>query len=334
MAQADHQMYQTLRRGLPQSISDAVVWDTVKDWEGENVSLDTLRRYAHRLARERNARAWSLPVPGTQVNSATVAEQVAPSVRQIRRDVFGAEAVPFPDYPGAVAWLEDAAETDRPPPPDRPLDDASIAQHVHRAMDRLRRETGLPWTGPSIQAETLAYARPHEEWTYRIPVWPGRLQVLARGAKVIARATGVAEPRVVAHILSGYPLHRPLAQITTRPLMTTLPVLGQQWRTEVAITVHSPMLSEDAWRQIRRQVRDAWGLGRPKRLSEQAQEVFEVVQQLGGVPASPKGRAAFWEKVREELDKRGVRYANWRGVYKVYARNVHKVNGGGARPAR
>lgn len=62
-----------------------------------------------------------------------------------------------------------------------------------------------------------------------------------------------------------------------------------------------------------------------KTLTRTDQIVWQVVDELGGVPQHGKKRA-FWERVRQELTKRGIRYEGWQGPRPKYFRILKRLD--------
>ena len=123
---------------------------------------------------------------------------------------------------------------------------------------------------------------------------------------------------MVAHVLAGSRLVVPSVTRETKMIAKTLPGGEGIQRTEVLLRIRSPEIDSAQWRTIQRLVRRAWGAGRKKATTEPDLVVWRIVERLGGVPQTDSKR--FWERVRNECEKRGLAYTSWRGPWMRYHR--------------
>ncbi len=265
--------------------------------------------------------------PGDHLTSRELARAVQPSVRQVRKRLFGRESIPFATYSKAVRWLERNARRQPPQSPDRQAKWHKLRPRAQRLLDELRRATGVRWS-LKAHVDCVTYVRPGEKWVRRHPSAPDSpLAVLADSAKKIAQATGSSEAQVVAHILAGSRLVVPSVTRETKMIAKTLPGGEGIQRTEVLLRIRSPEVDSAQWRTIQRLVRRAWGAGRKKATTEPDLVVWRIVERLGGVPQTHSQR--FWERVRNECEKRGLVYTSWRGAWMRYHRLQRKRRAGG-----
>jgi hypothetical protein len=260
------------------------------------------------------------PGPQEWLTSAELVRTVAPSVKGIREELFGSAKPPFRTLTAAVRWIEQPAHRQRP----GEGRDEEALRRIAEFTAEMKELTGRSYS-VRLENPVLSYVKSGEPWIRRMGCAPGsRLARLASVSQAVAKATGWPEGQVVTHILTGRQPTSPLATIKKREGGATLPAGEHLGHKAVVVTFEAPELNESQWRRLRQKVRQSWNAGRRKALTEKDKVVWKAVQRCGGVPET--GRTAFWEQVREDCERQGVYYSNWRGPYMQYKRFRRKLD--------
>lgn len=218
-----------------------------------------------------------LPVPGrslpTRVPEA-LRRYVAARVRNLREEIFGAEAVPFSDDLQAARWIERQRKLQRRHYKEEgiaaPTKSAEYAEGLERAeavLADLSHRTGVKHR-VAVERPTLEYFRPstgdspgddnmHEIAHVRVRMEPAGLAVLSAGSEVLSKLTGAAQSEVVRWILCG-------AEVSIRPFTMTA---GEQLDRDVDGTRYvAPEVNirlyeyptARTWRRLRTMARRTW----------------------------------------------------------------------------
>ena len=225
------------------------------------------------------ARAPSgLPIatPGTLLESEELSKAMRPAVLEVRRALFGRRSTPFSSISSAARWIETQAEPQWHP----------SAGERDRALAQVKSASAavapLGWR-IRIEVRDLAYLT--QEGIRRVPVLPGGpLAVLEEEAATLAREAVVSVPSVVAHILVGIPPLIPLVRLTVEEQFPGLRARVQVARKWVTLEIHHRDITFARLRRIYETVRGALGVARRKAVSQEQQDPFKLVAELGGEP--------------------------------------------------
>src|SRR5262245_61594251 len=110
------------QRSLDEAIDHYIEWNLIdrrvlKECAAECINLAMridMRRKADRSSQSGESAVQRMPLmPRDFVLSDDIAEKIRPAVEQVRSELFGSPAPPFPAYEDAAQWLEQtAAEQD------------------------------------------------------------------------------------------------------------------------------------------------------------------------------------------------------------------------------
>jgi hypothetical protein len=246
---------------------------------------------------------------GALIASARLRRAIEPWVEEVREEMEGLSgrkvSLPFSDHAEAVRWIR------QEPPGDMPEEATQDGVRSLKQPTLLFRDPGLneKLKVGAVQAGAGSSRR-----------------VLKVAANRMAQATGFEELDLVDYILAGIePLPRPVV-VETKRHRTMLRTGGVIRRTEVTVTYRTPEVSFKNEREIHRAVRAEWEVERKKSMTALNQAVLEIVEGLGPVPGPGEGKPAFFNKVRQELEKRGIMaYTDWNGAYQAYKRAEKKM---------
>jgi hypothetical protein len=285
--------------------------------------------------------------PGMIIVSDELTRHITSSVELVRQVFFGSTDAPFSSYEEVATWLEEMGQhqaytcrykecsvngqiTYNP---------KLIVQNPERdqqlqALERKICELYTQWgelTGEAVppsfppKYRYLPYLRRDGKgrlWPEEFPACAGsRLAKLYDRSYSMAEATGFSQLSVVMYILMGTkPLLSPFTVRFERKPSPTFDVV----RVQATIKIETPDITDEQWRAIRQELRQAWGIDNTTRLDEDDQRLQSIVEQLGGVPQR-RGKMTFWEKACQEWNRQERQKAELKQQQGcTYALNLHK----------
>lgn len=248
------------------------------------------------------------------VNSDYLIEQIAPSVEQIRKTLFGDCNPPFDSIAAAVSWIRKKAA--EPLPPD-------IKAKEERGFKEYERLCELIISGKAIglfgvSRNSLDFPG-DDGFVTSIPVVEQTdLATLAAAVKRISNATGFREYAVTVHILTGLKPILPRVSTSVRPSWHELPAGNHLWRKQAVIEINVADLTFDELKEIYDNYRKELDVVKKKPLNKQQIKLYNLVASKGGPPR--KGVTAFWKAIQEEWngDASNSPYKTWEGAYQRY----------------
>jgi hypothetical protein len=169
-----------------------------------------------------------------------------------------------------------------------------------------------------------------KEQIWSVPVYPGTLlATLEQEAHEIAESTGFFKLDVVAYILAGVkPVLPPVVMRVVGPEpQTPLDDMKYSCRRAVVEVLDPSSITPDLWWATYRTLRERLHIKRLRRLTEDDQRLFALVQELGGVPGHGK-KGDFWERLRQRWNAEAgaEEYTTGRGLTTKYQRIIEKRN--------
>ncbi len=238
--------------------------------------------------------------PGVMAEWKSLMSKVIPSVEALRWTCFGQASPPYAgSYSGAVTWLTTAADEQASPT------DAEREQ-ARKLVARARK---LLKTPIAVQATLLLFFADDYPSVRldRLKVLEGSSLVgFCNGVRLIAKQTGTAEPFVVDHVLTGFPLVPPAVRIQK----------AHHFGGRTALTIHLPSAQTVLalkGSDLRRLVRAELDLTKAKQLSAKDRRFYERVAEAGGPPV--RDDTGFWQGVAKENglgSRRAAKNKYWR----------------------
>jgi hypothetical protein len=282
------------------------------------------------LARELSPKAAPSPLfpftPGDRIKTGEILKELEPSVRWVRKKMFGREAAPFKTQKEAVTWLEDTVRASRTELTKQQKQEAGeLRKRAIELCLKLQAITKMQHGFSSRIPATVAYCRPNSRHVEEVPVpLESPLMPLARGSEQIANATGLMRARVVAYVLTGArPTLPPVTIRIESESVYTLPTGEQCRRNQIVLEVNSPDISDEQLRKIRRKIRSIWKAHRAKPLTKQDEALLRVVKNLGGVPDT--GKRQFWKKVVAKCNEMGESFGSFETVKSRHRRLMERL---------
>jgi uncharacterized coiled-coil protein SlyX len=130
------------------------------------------------------------------------------------------------------------------------------------------------------------------------------LAYLERETRQAARITEFRQVDLVAYVLVGIlPVLRAAAGYY-HSLYQPDATCGVQERRSIVVELPVYSVLAQEFRTLERLYRQALGLAQKKAFTDLDATLMDVVEQLGGEPPRGRGRQAFWEKVKEEVNRK------------------------------
>ena len=218
--------------------------------------------------------------PGVLAEWASITERLKAEIQRIREDYFGKPGPPFHGrYGDAVEWLRQTARKQHRP-------SAADREKARRLIDRARTLLRMRVT---VEVDTLQYFRDDYPsiLTGRLTVFDGSLLMsFANAVHSVVRDAGTAEPLVLDHVLTGFPLVPPLMRIETHDHLGV----------RMALTIHFPS-AQSAVGVKASDLHRLLGLRRVKKLSDKERQFFEEVVRKGGPPQ--RDDHGYWQGLAE-----------------------------------
>jgi len=262
---------------------------------------------------------------GMIIVSDELTRHITSSVEQVRQVFFGSTDVPFSSYEEVATWLEQMGQqqtynlhyeecavnghitTYKPTwvvqDPQRDQQSQAIYKQMlelYQQWEELTGEVVVRTLPPKCRY--LPYLRRDGKgrlWPEEFPACAcSRLAKLYDRSYSMAEATGFSQLSVVMYILMGTkPLLSPFTVRFERKPSPAFDVVHVQ----ATIKIETPDITDEQWRAIRQEIRQAWGIDNTTRFDEDDHQLLTIVEQLGGVPQ--QGKMAFWEKAYEEWNR-------------------------------
>jgi hypothetical protein len=314
--------------------------------EFENCRQDSLREagLASYLQPEpKTLQTRESPVTGVFMASDVVVEQLTPHIEQIRQELFGNHAPPFPTYEAAVEWLVGQGNEQW----------QRWQERNEQKQQEFRRKSGkggiVLFSEPSElairQAQELAGAVYHFSYEQRrIPYTTSREDLIPEGSKhnfhyfrerypdfypgvegwlwsidiyedsVLAKleqkayefadTLGLEKADVIAWILADEKPTIPVFRMHNEYKELKLPGKMTLKNRYVVIEVLEPEhLTYHQIVQIYDSIRQDFNVTRVKALTMAHQRLRDIVKRLGGVPTQHGSKRVFWEQVRQEWNR-------------------------------
>ena len=249
------------------------------------------------------------------VNSSRLRELIAPSVKGVRRELWGDAGCPFASWKDAAEWLAALGVREERSPEENArahqlytewLQDprkAEFEQITGNELDVVPRPHLIPYIAPDTNHVTHAvvnHGSPFRE--------------LETVAKRLADHSGFNEASVVLHILCDFPLVLPSIRITK-----TIRFGGGGGA--VRVEFNSPDVTHAQIARVLNRVREFWGKSSKGRLGDEDVRFLEIIGKRGGVPDA--GRVRFFKDILQDcLDEELGSYdkSGWRGPYMRWQR--------------
>jgi hypothetical protein len=271
---------------------------------------------------------------GTLARGEELTTRITPDVEQLRQELFGSSQVPFGSVEEAAAWIRKAWKQQYDYSPEERQRLQELEKQIYTLSREWSRLKGASTTGYPGQPRYLRYiARENGElreiWD---PVRGGfPLARLEAMSQCLAGITGFRPSSVVMYILTG-----------TKPLLTPVQLDFMGYGDErlrgvqTTIVLHTPDVTDEQLREIRREIRAHWGVPRTKRLSEANSRLLAFVKDRGSVPTARGKNKAFWEKAypewRVRCEQEGhpspiTNAESMRETYRRLRKQVHRTTG-------
>lgn len=257
------------------------------------------------------------------ITSDYLLKQVAPSVEQARKELFGSTAPPFDSIKAAVSWIKKKAA--EPLPPDVKAKKERGHHEYKRLADMVAKDEAVGQFG--IHRSSLDF--PGDGIVESIPVTDQTdLARLSGYVRRISSATGFPEYFVTTHILTGIEPIVPRVKVSCRPSWHELPAGNSLWRKKFVIEINAADLSFEELRNIYSAYRNGLNISRKKPPSKDQVKLYNLVKDKGWPPEDRKGTVAFWKSVQGAWnDIPGTKkYKSWEGVYQRYKIIEDKFN--------
>jgi hypothetical protein len=266
------------------------------------------------------------PLPltvGLTVRSEDLIRHLTPTVKKVRQELFGGPCAPFSSYEETSAWIEQmgqrqdytvAYETtpqglysqklvvNNPQFHQQRMVIVDQIQNLYRQYTALTGET-VPGFKPNERR--LYYLRPYPSgglWEESFPACTGSpLARLADISQEMAEATGFYPPSIVMLILMNKkPL---LLQGTVTIDQQPHKQFGTE-RVQVTVVINTPDMTEARWLDIHQSIRQAWRVENTRPIDAHNHKLHSIVAEYGGVPTGHGSKKPFWEKLRQEWNRR------------------------------
>lgn len=235
-----------------------------------------------------------LPADGA-LGDAPLVDLVRPSVACVRRELFGAEAAPFPTLSAAVEWIESPTPKSR-----ENLERQRELVRLVEAASRLGLGR-ITYSGPP----SLPYRKPRSRTVHRWGTAPdGSLRAtLAARAEEIAAVTGWHAADVAMWILlDREPDPVPRVRCSGNERSETLPAGDHLTLQTITVEIYKADVSDDEWRRLRTQIRKAFHRNRKRSLKKEDGILDKVVRRYG--EATPDGEtwANHWQTIANKCN--------------------------------
>ena len=280
---------------------------------------------------------------GELITSDVVVEWLTPHVEQLREELFGSPAQPFPTYEAAVEWLVRQGNAqwrrwqERNEQKQRECRQKSgsgglvLFRELHEtAILQAQKKAGAVFH-ISSKRRRIPYLTSREDLIpdcnrqfflnfrkWYPDIFPGVEQclwsidihedsVLAKledAAYKIADAAGFDKRDVIAWILAGDKPTIPPFRMHNEYKELKLPDKQTLENRYVVIEVLEPEhLTYNQFKQLYYSIRADFNVTRVKALTVPHQRLRDIVKRLGGVPTKHGSKRIFWERVRQEWNR-------------------------------
>ncbi len=308
---------------------------------GEDLN-DLIRSLAVSIPRDKESVLLAELTPDDRVTSAFLAGKIAPWIRMLREEIFGAPEAPFATIGEADRWLEQERWRES----DIPWLDWKEHEKEYLHIAKAYRKRGFvfpPIDGAQIYTQIYPLLHPKDDDFIKcVPVNPpsgsflayhlhhhnysAPLLWMAAEIEGMAKATGFNQTSLFAYILTGIEPILPRWQLHTKIQVQPLHSGEQLSFVSVNLEIKAKDLSFEELQEVYRHIREQLKVKKTKPLNVNHLALYKMVQEKGGQPR--KGTVKFWESVREELNKRrrpNQRYDTWKGVKITYDRIIDKL---------
>lgn len=303
----------------------------------KEIDRDTLNWMASALSdygsnEENSVRETSIMRASAPVYNNNTLEYLEQRFKNLRRNIFGSEDIPFPNYDEAIIWIEKESEK---------YYLNSNQEKVHLFEQKFNEIKTMLISGEAlgyidiplndlmykpanIEKYKDAYADDFDfsktKFFTSIPIVHSQaLRLLQRETSHISAATGIAQYDLVRLALSGI-----------RPEITLYEVIEKKWEpltSKITININTPNVTFDTFREIYKEYRNSFNIKHKKSLSENQLRIIELINEIGPPPEG-KGTTAYYTALWKEWNTRhpGKQYANWGVLYKKYQEIKKKIN--------
>jgi hypothetical protein len=283
------------------------------------------------------------PVTGVFMASDVVIEQLTPHIEQIRQELFGSHAPPFPTYEAAVEWLvregneqwrRDQARNEQKQrefrqksgkggivlfwePSELAIrqaqEQAGAVYHFSYERRRIPYTTSREDLIPEGSQHNFHYFRERypdlypgvEGWLWSVEIYEDSvLAKLEQKAYELADTLGLDQANVIAWILADEKPTIPAFRMHNEYKELKLPGKLTLKNRYVVIEVLEPEhLTYHQIVQIYDSIRQDFNVTRVKALTVSHQRLRDLVKRLGGVPKKHGTINVFWEQVRQAWNR-------------------------------
>lgn len=312
----------------------AAIWQSLKAGEFTPQSDEFAGRAVQRLReldRESDRRpsedesTQKPPTLTDSLYSETRIAQLAPRIKDLRKEVFGSTKPPFATEREAWDWIIQVgcSEFDR---------EQEKRRETHtefcRDMEEIQRLANKH--GVEIQIETASIPCREPDGQVRgMPITSGTtLHTIAYETELMARYTNFYQVDLIAYVLAGSIPEIPrTATTTTENCYPALPG-GRMYPSKSAtIEFNTRNLQEKELRTLHKSVRDhITGSNKKGEIDADQIRIWKLVQERGGKPQEYGAKGRFWEEIlqvwrseqNDPQNKEKLRYKTARGVEKAF----------------
>ena len=316
------------RQGQDVEYAVKVLADYISSGGGTGPSLNDIARslLANPPSAKENETVVTKLTPDSLLTSDYLASLLNPTMKIIRKQIFGSEEVPFTNYDEAIKWIEsqEASDGEFEYPEGREHQLYKVLKNGNKILSQRQDVNPL-----SLFLHHATSGRPHS-------IYPRKGSDLSRVIRVangISAQIGLTPISVVMYIIADIKPVLPAYSCGGTEALIILPTENgkiEYGRRQLNITINTE-LNFNELLALYKSVRGFLGVSKNKTLGSKHLELYQIVQRSGG-PPKRKGTVSFWNSVKNEWNKLHSdnsfeQYRSWKAVKIAYDRIIEKLNG-------
>lgn len=235
--------------------------------------------------------------PHELLQAEALEKEISPWITELRKDLFGKEDVPFPNWESALEWLATYDVTEE-----------KAIRELSEFIDRTRDgEVSL------VYYEGMVFL----PGTPPVIIWERTGE--------IARKTGANQPSLIMHVLSNTKLACPKVDWETQEVKAKLPSDMETTVRSITMRFRDTLNLQDT-RDAHYLAKRRFGFSKSKQMNAKHLELYRlVINHRGWQPRKNKG--AFWEQIRVEWNNMHpeAEYITVRGVSLAFDRILNRL---------
>lgn len=280
------------------------------DWRVETIQLagqfQELIEQNNSEAQEQKEVAidFGTTTPDSQLTVYQLLERIQSDVKAIRQQFFNSATPPFSDSAEAISWIERQSQQDI----DKQTSTGKERKNAYQRMKAIANEYGLEFTPSNVNIPINPSEQGSGPDKRYLTVKNSHLRKLYNETEALANKTGLRHGDIVRYVLTGIE--------PTLPRLQIVATVGTNQMPEVTITLKSQDVKYDELWTAFKSYRNIMNIKQKERKEESDLRLFQLVQELGGLPSNNK--MEFWEKVKSEWNRRyGVNpdYTTYKNEY-------------------